>query len=156
MIKYHKLSLFDAPKNSILGHACNAQGVWSSGIAVPFKEKFPNSFKEYHRYCLHVKNAPGTSLLCDKENDHFVLCLMTSGNFGPNKSNIETILDNTMFCIDDFLTWYIESKNGASIYTNKFNSGLFCVPWEKTEAIIEELSNRYNVIWNVCDPNLEE
>lgn len=31
MLKYEKMSLFDAPPGAILMHGCNAQGVWGRG-----------------------------------------------------------------------------------------------------------------------------
>ena len=51
MIQYKKMSLFDAPENSIITHACNAQGVWGSGIAKEFKKRYSNAFEVYYEHC---------------------------------------------------------------------------------------------------------
>lgn len=63
MITYKKMSLFDAPKETIIVHACNSQGMWGSGIAKPFAQNYPvsyESYKDLHRILTAAnKNAIG-------------------------------------------------------------------------------------------------
>lgn len=152
---YQKQSLFDVPKGSILCHACNAQGVWGSGIAKEFKSKFPKSFKEYNEYC--VKNPPyytdGTTLVTKSENGYNVGCLITSSGFGSTLDAEQTILINTKHALED-----LAKKAGiqTTFYSNKFNSGFFKVPWEQTEKLINDFVKKHNKTWIICDPNLTE
>lgn len=152
-IHYKKMSLFDAPKSSILCHACNAQGVWGSGIAKEFKSKFPKSFKEYNEYC---KTNPtyytdGTTLVTNTENDQRVGCLITSSNYGDKLNTEQTILINTKHALEDLAK---KAGTQTTFYSNKFNSGFFKVPWEHTEKLINDFVKKHNKVWIICDPNL--
>lgn len=153
-IIYKKMSLFDAPKDSILVHACNAQGVWGSGIAKEFKSKFPKAFAEYNNYCkdnleYHIL---GTALITKPENTYKIGCLINSSDFGARLSAEKLILDNTKHSLEKLVTPGMPSV----FYSNKFNSGYFKVPWEKTEKLIQDFITKYNIDWIVCDPSLGE
>jgi ADP-ribose 1''-phosphate phosphatase len=158
-IIYKKQSLFDAPKGSLLCHATNCQGVWGSGIAKEFKTRFPKSYLDYNEYCrvmpINVGPIEGSAMLCDPENEYQVGCLMTSGNFGSKVDQEEQILNNTYSAILELFE-FNQFHDKRPIYSNKFNSGLFNVPWEKTEAILLELLKDKDYDWVVCDPDLKE
>ncbi|KAJ5901529.1 hypothetical protein N7495_002057 [Penicillium taxi] len=50
-------NLFDAPEGSALIHACNSRGIWGSGIAKEFKERYPTAYGIYRNHCLgHIRN----------------------------------------------------------------------------------------------------
>lgn len=161
MLSYKKMSLFDATIGGILVHGCNAQGVWGSGIAVPFKQKFPRAWKQYNDYCLMMLEddkkfgAVGTSFITNYENGYNVGCLITSFSYGHDKDSPEKIALQTILALDNFYKEYVyEGHVNTTIYSNKFNSGLFNVPWEKTEKALEYFVKRYNLNWVVCDINL--
>jgi ADP-ribose 1''-phosphate phosphatase len=160
-IEYKKMSLFDAPEHSILVHGCNAKGVWGSGIAVPFKEKFPRAFKEYNEYCLAMLEAEpkygavGSALLADRDNKYYVGCLITSFDYGRNRDDPHTIIGQTYLALHDFVRGLqFDNRMSDTIYSNKFNSGMFKVDWKYTETVILYFVNRYNLNWVVCDPDL--
>lgn len=151
MIKYHKLDLFDAPEDSVLVHAVNAEGVWGSGIALEFAKRHPKIEKSYKNYCaLYKEKLVGQAVLTVDTNRR-VFNLFTSSKISANRDSEEIILLNTILSVNDLLK---QVDGRFDIYSNKFNSGVFGVPWEKTERIIEILSERYGVTWNVCDPSL--
>jgi len=50
----------DAPA---LGHGVNCQGVMGSGIAVPFKERYPKNYNLYHAACSNKLLQPGEALV---------------------------------------------------------------------------------------------
>jgi ADP-ribose 1''-phosphate phosphatase len=152
MLKYKKMSLFDAPPFALLVHATNCQGLWDSGIAVEFKQRYPNSFKYYVAHCKASYNLAGSFYRCHRENEHSVVNLFTSAFDSKNPDSEEEILVNTTLALDKFLDKYW----GALIYSNKFNSGRFGVEWSKTEAILKILTKRYNVNWIITDPNMPE
>jgi len=149
------MSLFEAPRGSILAHACNAQGVWGRGIAVEFKKRFPKAFKEYAYYCtwhpIDVGPIDGTTCLTPEENGYRVACMITSRGYGKNTDEPDDIIVNTMSALQDLLEL---NKDDEPIYSNKFNSGFFNVPWKETEKVLKQFTNHR--LWVVCDPNLEE
>lgn len=157
-IVYKTGSLFDAPKGSILVHACNAQGVWGSGIAVEFKKRFPESFNVYHLGCCG-EDATGIGIVLPEEKQYKVGCLITSTNYGPKKDSVKTVLQNTKEALKMFFIASILPLNAdVEIHSNKFNSGLFGVEWEKTEKILLDVMHEvgYNKVWTVWSPKQGE
>lgn len=147
---YKKMDLFDAPKGSILVHAVNAQGVWGSGIAKEFKEKFPKAFLSYEKESKNYGMMAEFDFCVD--NEQAIGSLFTSKNYGLRVDSPDEILVNTTLVLNGF-TQYLDDNayEDISIYSNKFNSGLFNVPWEKTEAILKVFVKRYNLNWTVCE-----
>lgn len=160
-IQYKKMSLFDAPEGSILVHACNAKGVWGSGIAAAFKEKYPRSFIEYKNFCtIGLLNdakygAAGRSLITNQENKRFVGCLVTSFDYGRDRDSVSDIVSQTYLAMQELITGvYSNNLQGKTIYSNKFNSGMFKVDWRYTEKVLQYFVDRYDLDWVVCDPDL--
>lgn len=160
MITYKKMSLFDAPEGSILVHGCNAQGVWGSGIAAPFKAQYPRSWREYNEYCLKALEkdneygAVGTTLITSQENKRFVGCLITSFSYGKDRDSRPDILGQTYLALDSLFR--NAALKGKPIYSNRFNSGMFQVHWDHTESVLKYFVKRYDVEWIVCDPDLKD
>jgi len=141
-----KMNLFDAPPGSFLIHAVNCKGVWGSGIAALFREKFPNAYAAYKLQCKSGYAAVGKFGGC-----MYVGWLFTSDGYGTRRDSVDMILNNTRQSVISLLE---EMPDSAVIYSNKFNSGLFGVPWEKTEAILLDCLENHNpngVKWVVCD-----
>lgn len=161
MITYKKMSVFDAPIDCILVHACNGQGVWGSGIAKSFKDKFPLSFISYRDFCLNSFNvdydlgAIGKAYLCKMERDKYVGCLITSLDYAEHKDNPNQIIAQTYLALHDFCEQFKDRGfQYTPVFSNKFNSGLFNVPWEETEKVLRYFTERYSINWIVCDPEM--
>lgn len=152
MIETKKMDLFDVPRdNAILAHACNCLGVWGSGIARVFREKYPDAAEKYREICERDgKSLLGSSLIVT-EADTRIGCLFTSFAFGGGVDTVEQILESSRLAIVDMFELAL-IFGVDTIYSNKFNSGLFNVPWYKTEEILSEISEKYpDISWIVCD-----
>lgn len=142
-------------KRRVIAHACNAKGVWGSGIAPEFKTRYPWAFDAYASHCKHYgKEVVGMGQLILDPNDttnkaDAVGCLYTSYGYGQNKDNADTILANTALAVEDLLKR--AHPHSFEIHTPKINSGKFAVPWERTEAIINSVLSRYNHTWIVWE-----
>lgn len=164
MVTNKKMSLFDAPKESIIAHACNSQGVWQSGIAKAFKDKYPHSYQDYNNFCKLANEERGTA--CGRANlssynesePHWVAWLITSHNYGDYKDSQDLIkIQTTMalgeLCKKIYLAHPSEEFPTIDVYSNKFNSGLFSVPWTDSELILKTVLKDFKRInWIVCDP----
>ena len=133
------------PTYTVLVHAVNSQGVWGSGIAKKFKELYPHSFQEYNAVCTLRQNHNFYETA--KENSRKVGCLFTSKNYGNLKDSKDVILYNTVLALEELGSL----DNGGHYYSNKFNSGLFGVPWEETEKILAVAVQKFNLDWTVCE-----
>ena len=153
MIQYKRMSLFDSPAESAIMHAVNALGVWGAGIAKEFKERFPNTYKQYNRYCTQNEKNPVGTTLVGFENDFIIGNLITSYGYGKDVDPPDEILKNTEKALHEFFE-YLEQQHVKNVYCNKFNSGLFKVPWEDTEKLLEHMSKSFGINVIVCDPQL--
>ena len=140
-----KGSLFDAPKGSIICHACNCQGVWGSGIAKQFAQRYPHAYKFYQRMCREGGDLLGLCLLLDTGN-HIVGCLFTSANFGSKVDSVPEILDATADAIGD-LIW--QNTSNKPIHMCKINSGLFGVDWKLTQEVLESYPEQEFTVWEI-------
>lgn len=140
-IVYKEMNLFDAPAKSLLVHACNCQGVWGRGIAKDFREKFPLAYEGYKNSCNELFLL-GRALVSIDRN-YYIGCLMTSWHYSPPDA-IPMILQNTERALESL-------HRHPTVYSNKFNSGLFGVPWEETEKILKNyLDRNRGISWTVC------
>ena len=164
MISHQNISLFDAPKDSILIHACNSQGVWGSGIAKEFKARYPHAFTDYEVNCRHWNKERGTACgmafmsQAHIEEPHWVGWIVTSHNYGPLKDPKEVVKINTTLALEELCKKIYRAHpkdqwETIDVYSNKFNSGLFGVPWEESELILSTILRDFKRInWIVCDP----
>jgi ADP-ribose 1''-phosphate phosphatase len=162
MITYQKLNLFDVPNESIIVHACNSQGVWGSGIAKPFREKFPFSFIDYSKFCMIANKERGTACgraglsTFNEAESHWVGWIVTSHDYGPKKDSPELIKIYTTMALMELCKkiYMAHPKDGhpsIDVYSNKFNSGLFGVPWEDSALILNTVLKDFKRInWIVC------
>jgi len=137
MIEYRKGSLFDAPEDFVLAHACNCRGVWGSGVAVEFKKRFPLAYQDYREECAKGM-GPGWASLFGR-----VACLYTSYDYGSRVSTPYLILHDTGSAVADLLR-----QTDAPIAMPKINSGKFGVPWEDTEKVLNLFSRTFYVYTN--------
>jgi len=164
MVTKSQISLFDAPKDSIIIHACNSQGMWGSGIAKEFNERYPESYKEYQMFCKELnysrKTACGRGRLsfAHVSEPHWVGWIVTSHNYGSLKDNRENIKINTTLALVDICEAIYKAHPKdtwpqVDVYSNKFNSGLFDVPWNESELILTTVLRDFKRInWIVCSP----
>lgn len=147
-VKIIKGNLFDAPKGSIIVHACNAQGMWGSGIAKQFAVRYPAAYSVYQEEC-GLNNEPddiltGTCLIIGGLH-HVIGCLFTSSNYGSKVSPPKTILAHTRTAILDLIEQNFLNKE---IHMCKINSGLFRVPWELTQEVLEEFPEQEFTVYD--------
>lgn len=152
MIVYKTGNLFESPRGSVLVHAVNAQGVWGRGIALDMFERYPIAFGHYKRLCdaMPVKKA-GWALLLPEEDGYRVGCLCTSAGYGYKKDSPEEILHNTEMALWKFMD---QLKSEDEVFSNRFNSGLFGVPWSLTEKVLDRVIGKR--LWTVVDLSITD
>lgn len=167
-LTHHTGSLFTAPPNAVLIHACNTLGFWGSGIALAFKQQYPRAFAKYRSHCIHrfdPKKNPvptGTCLLippCENPkkgkpaSEHWIACLFTSAKTGQRKDKPDVILRNTARAVKDLLRKVKAARDGregkgkegmkvpevGELWMCRINSGKFGVEWERTADVLQGL-----------------
>lgn len=135
-IEYIKDDLF-TNKDDILLHACNCKKTWGRGVATTFAKLFPHEDRMHQ----HFDARPGDYLVIDGPARK-IICLFTSEGYGKETDSEDTILSNTEMALNG-LSSHFKNKEGISIASPKINAGLFRVPWEKTESLIEKFLERH-------------
>lgn len=88
MITYIEGDLFNSPAQ-VLVNTVNTVGVMGKGIALEFKKRYPEMFKQYKKMCDEHKLTIGRLMLW-YEQDHWLLQFPTKENW-RNPSKIEYI-----------------------------------------------------------------
>jgi len=102
--------LFRAPKGAILVHACNTKGSWGAGIALAFRERFPEAFLGYKHCCEENGDTlVGTCLLL-QASKYTIACLFTSRAYGRRKDKPDQILEATKLALEDLVRQNDEGK----------------------------------------------
>jgi ADP-ribose 1''-phosphate phosphatase len=149
-LEYKKGDLFKVTgEKEILVHACNCRGRWGSGIALEFAKQFPWAYSDYRRMCYtHKDKLQGYGFWLDFRNPT-IAALFTSRGYGSRKDKPGRILAATKMAIDSLLSI---TPSDYTINSPKINSGLFEVPWEKTEKVLKRVLKKYpNHKWIVWE-----
>lgn len=168
-----------AASTTFLAHGCNCLGSWGAGIALELGELFPNAFDADRQSCQGAQSRaslPGTCLLIPYEATWqlapadtaapmvSIACLRTSLGFGrPNQRTNNPGLDSkslvvaqTRSALRNFRAQLEEMgeerQKEIVVWSPKFNSGAFKVPWEETESLIEEVFAGWAGKWLVMQP----
>ncbi|ODQ68576.1 hypothetical protein NADFUDRAFT_19717 [Nadsonia fulvescens var. elongata DSM 6958] len=148
-VEYVHGDLFSqSPLQTILLHACNAQGSWGAGVALGFRTRYPQAYLDHQLFCRkyaanhggQTKGLVGTCQLIPISNNRgMVACLFTSDKFGSKVDSPEMIVDATRAAMADLKSQLNSLKiEDQTIHMPRINSGLFSVPWEMTERVLKE------------------
>jgi len=150
MIEYIKGNLLDSPAQALV-NTVNTVGVMGKGIALQFKEAFPNNFKAYREACKDGSLLPG-KLLVVRENtvvkSKIIINFPTKTEW-YKKSQYKFIEDG----LDD-LAKIIPAYNINSIAIPPLGCGNGGLKWDKVKELMErKLSSLIDVqIW-IYEPN---
>lgn len=142
-IKYVKGDILNAGKfPRILLHSCNCNGTWGGGIAYQLALKYPDAERKYRETCdRHVVGLLGKCLLLrTKEDPNLIIgCLFTAATGGSDQ-NEAYILKYTEMALQSFKAQLNQEKKllDYQVIMPKINSGIFGVPWEHTEQLLEK------------------
>ena len=90
MLHFHRSSILTSPAQTVV-NTVNTVGVMGKGLAASFKQRYPDMFQQYNRFCKSGHFQPGTSHLW-KGPDQWVLNFATKKHW-RNPSKIEYIRD---------------------------------------------------------------
>lgn len=141
-ITYIKGDLFSAAKGSILIHAVNCLGLWGGGIARQFALKFPKAYETYRKHCREKGIKLLGACLLTQDGDYTIACLFTSKGYGKYIDSPDNILKATKSAINELILF---NPDDYKYHACKINSGLFRVPWEKSEAILKATGRKFTV-----------
>jgi O-acetyl-ADP-ribose deacetylase (regulator of RNase III) len=114
-----------------LAHGCNCRGKMGAGIALEFKRRYPEMFKQYKGMCHRGEFVPGGYFL-SKQNQPWVLNLATQDTIGGAKW---TYLEQ---CLQQF-TEYYQQEGITSLALPRIAAGLGGLEWDEVRQLMFQL-----------------
>lgn len=130
MIEYIQGNIFDSPAQVIV-NTVNTVGVMGKGLALSFKQRYPEMFKKYRVVCEKHQLTIGKLMLC-YEPDHWILLFPTKENW-RNPSKLEYIEKGLI----KFVNTYAE-KHITSIAFPKLGCGNGELLWDDVQPLMEK------------------
>jgi O-acetyl-ADP-ribose deacetylase (regulator of RNase III) len=122
-------------------HGCNCQGAMGAGIAIGFREQYPEMFTEYRRRC---KAQPrefslGDAFLWKSTNQPWVFNLGTQEGVWRARASYEAIEKALKSMMEQ-----ADRESIRSIAIPKIGAGYGGLSWKKVRAVIESIFGNWN------------
>ena len=141
-------------ENKALLHGVNTHGVMGSGIALPFKNKFPKMYEEYREYCKQGSLEPGSYMgYVIPEGEGYtgiIYNAATQDAPGPN-ARYEWI-DSSVRAVSAFqllMSEFYPSAISPVISMPRIGCGIGGLEWEKVEQILLEIEKDTGITFEV-------
>lgn len=128
MIEYRKGNIFESGAYALV-NPVNCVGIMGKGLALQFKNQFPENFKLYKQLCDEGGLQPGKLLLVE-ESDHLIINFPTKRHW-KDKSLIEDI-DTGL----KVLAQQIIKKKIQSIAIPALGCGLGGLEWDQIKTLL--------------------
>ena len=140
MIKYiENGNIFNLPDIKNYAHGCNCAGAMGKGIALQFREKFPEMYTEYKKMCKNGLFNPG-DIYTFHYGEGYVYNLGTQKDW-KSKAEIlfiEESLEKMFQQADD--------NHVTKIALPKIGAGLGGLNWQEVKRVLENIANKYKHI----------
>lgn len=133
MIEYKTGDILEANTEAII-NTVNCVGIMGRGIALQFKNAYPENFKAYSKACSHNEVKPGHVFVFETEqldNPRYIINFPTKRHW-RDKSQIQDIEAGLMSLVD-----IIKKFNIRSIAIPPLGSGLGGLDWSVVKSRIE-------------------
>lgn len=135
-VEYRKGDLFDQTDVDALGHGVNCKGAMGAGIAVEFKNRFPDMYREYHSLCKRGGLTVGDLFpWYDEETDYHIYNMATQHNWGKD-ARYEAVESSLGFVLAHMVENDVES-----LALPQIGAGIGGLSWPKVAGLIEEVSD---------------
>jgi O-acetyl-ADP-ribose deacetylase (regulator of RNase III) len=135
MLEFIKGDFFDFDAD-IRVNTVNCVGVMGAGVALAFKKKYPEMFKEYVRQCKENEISPGRPSVW-KKGDIFSkgieIINFPTKNHWRNPSEYKYVEDGLIW-----LSKYLKNKEGLTITLPALGCGHGGLDWERVKRLILE------------------
>jgi O-acetyl-ADP-ribose deacetylase (regulator of RNase III) len=149
MITFKQGDLFQDRAQALV-NPVNCVGIMGKGIALQFKEKFPDNFREYAQACRRKRVQPGRMFVFNTyrpEVHRYIINFPTKRHW-RDSSRIEDIKAGTLA-----LAGEIRDRRIESVAIPALGSGLGGLDWDRIRPILESgLRGLENVRITVYEP----
>ncbi|MBU4501421.1 MAG: macro domain-containing protein [Nanoarchaeota archaeon] len=130
-------SIFDTKLQAIV-NTVNCDGVMGKGLALEFKRRYPDMFKEYKEKCLKGEIKPG--LLHIYRIDKKVIINFPTKKHWKNKSRMEYIEKGLLYLKNNYKAWGLKS-----IAFPKLGCDLGGLDWSEVKVLMEGYLKKFDI-----------
>lgn len=131
--------IFDIESVANYAHGCNCAGAMGKGIALQFRDKFPDMYKQYKLLCKNNKFRPGDVFDYDYGKGH-IYNLATQISW-RSKAKIEYIQNSVSRMFE------LAMADGVDrIAMPAIGAGLGGLVWNDVKDVIKDISDKYPMI----------
>jgi O-acetyl-ADP-ribose deacetylase (regulator of RNase III) len=118
------------------GHGCNCRGSMGAGIAVGFRERYPDMYEEYRRRCKAVPRQfnPGDCFLWKASNSPWVFNLATQEDYWRSRATYEAV-ERALTA----MRMQADAEGVRSIAIPRIGTGYGRLSWKKLRPILERI-----------------
>jgi O-acetyl-ADP-ribose deacetylase (regulator of RNase III) len=145
MLEFVKGDMFDAHAD-IRVNTVNCVGVMGAGVALAFKQRYPDMFKEYQRDCRDDRVKPGTMNVWKSLTGDWVINFPTKRHW-RNSSRYEDIDAG----LDD-LRSYLDSVGPVTVTLPALGCGHGGLDWDRVSRMIREKLDGVNAHVLIFEP----
>lgn len=142
-------NIFALPGVSNYAHGCNCAGAMGKGIALQFREKFPEMYLQYKKLCKEKLFTPG-DLFAYPYGDGVIFNLGTQKTWktGAEESAIENALTKMLL--------YATDNNTTKISMPRIGAGLGGLNWDSVKTLLNRVAENYPLIYIYVVENYRE
>lgn len=139
-VEYRTGDLFLSDTDA-LAHGCNCQGVMGAGIAVQFRKRYPEMFKEYQNRCKSLQFYLHSVYAYEATDGRVIYNLGTQVYPGPCASLIAI-----RHCLDEMVCYPTrKGKSVDSIALPRIGCGLGGLNWMDVKKVIEDVGSKTEI-----------
>ena len=143
MINYYQGTVFNTSAKTIV-NTVNCVGVMGAGIALEFKLRFPEMYKDYKKKCDKNLVRIGRPYIYSHSDDLWILNFPTKKHW-KNKSKIDWIEAGLKYFSKNYSDVKMESVAFPKLGTN--NGGL---DWDEVNGLMEQYLSDLNIEIYIC------
>ena len=149
MITFTTGDIFQDDAQAIV-NPVNCVGAMGKGLALEFKQRFPDNYREYAAACRKQQVQPGRMFICktqQTEPQRYIINFPTKRHWRDG-SRLDDIRDGLRAMVKD-----IDKLQIPSVAVPALGAGLGGLDWEDVrEAILDELSGLDDISIRVYEP----
>jgi len=139
-------NLFDSGADALV-NAVNCVGVMGGGIALEFKNRYPEMFRQYALYCERGFFRPGVVMTYQHDDGKYVINYPTKDDW-RNPSRLSYVIKGF-----DSLLIRVKNFDIKSVAIPALGCGLGGLDWNEVRPILYALNDEMpNVTWMIYPP----